>query len=71
MALRPPDERDSNPGRGPMRHGPGAPAGGAAKATPKPKPKAIIDIPPSSDSSSPSLGPDQVRPKRKKRKKPG
>eukprot|EP00959_Pyramimonas_sp_CCMP1952_P065256 1362373-Pyramimonas_sp.AAC.1 len=68
MALRTPDERDLDPDRDPMRSGPGAPAGATAKATPKPKPEAIIDNPPSLDSSSPSLGPDQFRPKRKKRK---
>eukprot|EP00959_Pyramimonas_sp_CCMP1952_P437037 9150671-Pyramimonas_sp.AAC.1 len=71
MAPRAPDGCDLNPGRGPMRCGPGAPAGATAKPAPKPTPEAIIDIPPSSDSSSPLLGPDQFRPKRQKRKSPG
>eukprot|EP00959_Pyramimonas_sp_CCMP1952_P261470 5466901-Pyramimonas_sp.AAC.1 len=53
-----------------MRYVQGAPAGATAKATPKPKPEAIIDILPSSDSPSPSLGPDQFRPKRRKKKSP-
>eukprot|EP00959_Pyramimonas_sp_CCMP1952_P264739 5535490-Pyramimonas_sp.AAC.1 len=70
MALRAPDEVDLNPDRDPMRYGPGAPAGATAKATPKPKPRAIIDIPQSSESRSPSLGPDQLRPERKKRESP-
>eukprot|EP00959_Pyramimonas_sp_CCMP1952_P095306 1993094-Pyramimonas_sp.AAC.1 len=46
---------DLKPDRGPVRYGQGAPAGATAKAAPKPKPEALIDIPPSSDSSSPSL----------------
>eukprot|EP00959_Pyramimonas_sp_CCMP1952_P084304 1763334-Pyramimonas_sp.AAC.1 len=39
-------------------------------AAPKPKPEAPIDVPPSSGSSSPSLGPDQIRPKKKKWESP-
>eukprot|EP00959_Pyramimonas_sp_CCMP1952_P032321 678449-Pyramimonas_sp.AAC.1 len=66
MALRTPDERDLNLERDPTRYGPGTPAGATAKATPKLKPEAIIDIPTSSDSSSPSFGPDQLRPKEKR-----
>eukprot|EP00959_Pyramimonas_sp_CCMP1952_P116240 2430192-Pyramimonas_sp.AAC.1 len=63
MALRKPDGVDLNPDQGPMRYIPGAPAGAAAKATRKPKPE-TVDLLPSSDSSSPSLGPDQLAPKK-------
>eukprot|EP00959_Pyramimonas_sp_CCMP1952_P384712 8062740-Pyramimonas_sp.AAC.1 len=59
-----------SPGLGPVRSGPWALAGAAAEAAPKPKPEAPIDIPPSLDSSSPSLGPNQFRFKKMRRKSP-
>eukprot|EP00959_Pyramimonas_sp_CCMP1952_P106633 2229689-Pyramimonas_sp.AAC.1 len=70
LALRAPDGHDLNPDRDPVRYVPEAPARATAKAAPKPKPDAPIEVPPSSDSSSPSLGPDLFRPERKKRKSP-
>eukprot|EP00959_Pyramimonas_sp_CCMP1952_P164314 3435031-Pyramimonas_sp.AAC.1 len=70
MALRKPDGVDLNPDRGPARCAPGAPAGAAAKAAPKSKPE-TVDLPPSSASSSPSLGPDQLKPEKTERGGPG
>eukprot|EP00959_Pyramimonas_sp_CCMP1952_P288299 6028681-Pyramimonas_sp.AAC.1 len=60
MALRRPGGIDLNPDRGPMRHAPGTPAGATAKVNLKPQPE-TTDLPSSSDSSSPSLGPDHLK----------
>eukprot|EP00959_Pyramimonas_sp_CCMP1952_P347774 7284870-Pyramimonas_sp.AAC.1 len=66
VALRKPDGVDLNPDRGPISSAQGAPAGATAKATPEPKPE-MVDLPPSSGSSSPPLGPDQLKPKKKEK----
>eukprot|EP00959_Pyramimonas_sp_CCMP1952_P085851 1795831-Pyramimonas_sp.AAC.1 len=70
LVLRMPSGIDLNPGWDPVRYGPWALAGATAKAAPTPKPETPIDISPFSDSSSPSLGPDQLRPNQKKRESP-
>eukprot|EP00959_Pyramimonas_sp_CCMP1952_P175134 3659833-Pyramimonas_sp.AAC.1 len=72
MAVRDPDGEGLNPGRGPVLYGPWMPAGATPKAPPsRPKTDQLIDISPSSDSSSQSksLGPDQLAPPPKQKKR--